>query len=63
MPGLRAGDAGSTTCITLAETLAKSREGRFRAALAALTALAAAIRFTTLGLQSYRHDEAVTAGR
>jgi mannosyltransferase len=29
----------------------------------ALTALAAAIRFSTLGLQSYRHDEAVTAGR
>lgn len=28
-----------------------------------LTALAAAIRFPTLGLQSYRHDEAVTAGR
>ncbi|MGE5283332.1 MAG: glycosyltransferase family 39 protein [Chloroflexota bacterium] len=32
-------------------------------ALVALTALAAAIRFSTLGLQSYRHDEAVTAGR
>src|SRR5260221_10370850 len=28
-----------------------------------LTALAAAIRFSTLGLQSYRHDEAVTARR
>lgn len=28
-----------------------------------LTALAAALRFPTLGLQSYRHDEAVTAGR
>ncbi len=28
-----------------------------------LTALAAAVRFSTLGLQSYRHDEAVTAGR
>ncbi|HWW67421.1 MAG TPA: glycosyltransferase family 39 protein [Solirubrobacterales bacterium] len=28
-----------------------------------LTVLAAAIRFSTLGLQSYRHDEAVTAGR
>jgi hypothetical protein len=27
------------------------------------TLLAAAIRFPTLGLQSYRHDEAVTAGR
>jgi mannosyltransferase len=32
-------------------------------ALIGLTALAAAIRFSTLGLQSYRHDEAVTAGR
>ncbi len=31
--------------------------------LVGLTALAAALRFTTLGLQSYRHDEAVTAGR
>lgn len=31
--------------------------------LVALTALAAAIRFSTLGLQGYRHDEAVTAGR
>ncbi|MBS1860963.1 MAG: glycosyltransferase family 39 protein [Actinobacteria bacterium] len=28
-----------------------------------LTVLAAAVRFPTLGLQSYRHDEAVTAGR
>jgi mannosyltransferase len=28
-----------------------------------LTALAAGLRFATLGLQSYRHDEAVTAGR
>lgn len=32
-------------------------------AVVGLTALAAAIRFSTLGLQSYRHDEAVTAGR
>lgn len=31
--------------------------------MAGLTALAAALRFPTLGLQSYRHDEAVTAGR
>ncbi|HEX8754188.1 MAG TPA: glycosyltransferase family 39 protein [Solirubrobacterales bacterium] len=28
-----------------------------------LTVLAAGLRFSTLGLQSYRHDEAVTAGR
>ena len=32
-------------------------------AVVGLTALGAAIRFSTLGLQSYRHDEAVTAGR
>jgi mannosyltransferase len=32
-------------------------------AVLGLTALAAAVRFSTLGLQSYRHDEAVTAGR
>ncbi len=32
-------------------------------AIVGLTALGAAIRFSTLGLQSYRHDEAVTAGR
>jgi 4-amino-4-deoxy-L-arabinose transferase-like glycosyltransferase len=32
-------------------------------AVVGLTAVAAAIRFSTLGLQSYRHDEAVTAGR
>jgi 4-amino-4-deoxy-L-arabinose transferase-like glycosyltransferase len=36
---------------------------RFLYALIGLTALAAALRFSTLGLQSYRHDEAVTAGR
>jgi mannosyltransferase len=40
-----------------------ANERRFPPALAGLTALAAAIRFSTLGLQSYRHDEAVTAGR
>ncbi|MBS1844352.1 MAG: hypothetical protein JST53_08050, partial [Actinobacteria bacterium] len=36
---------------------------RFLWALLGLTAFAAALRFSTLGLQSYRHDEAVTAGR
>jgi uncharacterized membrane protein len=35
----------------------------FLAAVAGFTVVAAAIRFPTLGLQSYRHDEAVTAGR
>jgi mannosyltransferase len=47
-----------------AHTFPKTAHERwFAPALAALTALAAAIRFSTLGLQSYRHDEAVTAGR
>lgn len=40
-----------------------ARERRLSPVIAGLTALAAAIRFSTLGLQSYRHDEAVTAGR
>lgn len=40
-----------------------SRARWFLWSVAALTILAAAIRFPTLGLQSYRHDEAVTAGR
>ncbi len=40
-----------------------SRTRWFLWAVIGLTALAAAIRFSTLGLQSYRHDEAVTAGR
>ena len=31
--------------------------------VAGLTALAAALRFATLGLQSYHHDEVVTASR
>lgn len=39
------------------------RSRRFLWALAGFTLLAAGIRFSTLGLQSYRHDEAVTAGR
>ena len=39
--------------------------GRSRAfwIVAGLTALAAALRFSTLGLQSFHHDEIVTAGR
>jgi 4-amino-4-deoxy-L-arabinose transferase-like glycosyltransferase len=35
----------------------------YLAALAGLLLLGATLRFTTLDLQSYRHDEAVTAGR
>jgi hypothetical protein len=48
------------------DCLETNQTTRFRRVLwlvLALTALAAAIRFSTLGLQSYRHDEAVTAGR
>ena len=33
------------------------------AALAALVAAGVAIRFATLGVQSYHHDEVITAGR
>ncbi|MGB7589082.1 MAG: glycosyltransferase family 39 protein [Solirubrobacterales bacterium] len=40
-----------------------SRARWFFWAVVGLTAIAAAIRFSALGLQSYRHDEAVTAGR
>lgn len=32
-------------------------------AVGAITALALVLRFSTLGLQAYRHDEAITAGR
>jgi len=44
-------------------SLNTARARWFPWAVAALTAVGAAIRFSTLGLQSYRHDEAVTAGR
>jgi mannosyltransferase len=40
-----------------------ARTRSFPWVVAGLTAVAAALRFSTLGLQSYRHDEAVTAGR
>ena len=46
-----------------AQTTVTTRVSRLLWLVAALTGLAAAIRFSTLGLQSYRHDEAVTAGR
>ncbi|MFI5028051.1 MAG: glycosyltransferase family 39 protein, partial [Solirubrobacterales bacterium] len=45
------------------ETTNTTRARWFLWSVLALTALAAALRFSTLGLQSYRHDEAVTAGR
>jgi mannosyltransferase len=40
-----------------------ARARSFFWAVVGLAALAATLRFSTLGLQSYRHDEAVTAGR
>jgi mannosyltransferase len=44
--------------------LSNTSRGRwFLWSVLGLTFLAAAVRFPTLGLQSYRHDEAVTAGR
>ena len=45
------------------ETTNTTRAQWFLWSVIGLTALAAALRFSTLGLQSYRHDEAVTAGR
>jgi 4-amino-4-deoxy-L-arabinose transferase-like glycosyltransferase len=45
------------------ETTNTTRARWFLWSVVALTALAASLRFPTLGLQSYRHDEAVTAGR
>jgi 4-amino-4-deoxy-L-arabinose transferase-like glycosyltransferase len=45
------------------ETTNTTRGHWFFWSVVGLTALAAALRFSTLGLQSYRHDEAVTAGR
>jgi uncharacterized membrane protein len=43
-------------------TLAPSRTGALWA-LAGLIALGAAVRFATLGLQSYHHDEIITVAR
>ena len=45
-----------------AVTLAPSRKGALWA-LAGLTALGTAVRFATLGLQSYHHDEVITVAR
>jgi mannosyltransferase len=48
-----------------AQTIREAARARSRAfwIVAGLTTLAALLRFATLGLQSYHHDEAVTAGR
>jgi len=50
---------------SIAETLMEVVRTRSRAfwVVAGLTALGAALRFATLGLQSYHHDEVVTASR
>jgi mannosyltransferase len=50
---------------TLAEAVRAAVRSRSRAfwIVAGLTALAAVLRFSTLGLQSYHHDEIVTASR
>ena len=55
-------DAAATACAPLS----LRRAGLARAvlwALAGLTALGVAIRFASLGLQSYHHDEVITAAR
>jgi 4-amino-4-deoxy-L-arabinose transferase-like glycosyltransferase len=57
---LRRGGAGS-----LAQSVAEAARARSRAfwIVAGLTAVAALLRFATLGVQSYHHDEIVTASR
>lgn len=57
---LRRGGAGS-----IAQSLREAARARSRAfwIVAGLTALGAALRFATLGVQSYHHDEIVTASR
>jgi len=49
----------------LAHSIGAAVRARSRAfwIVAGLTALAAALRFATLGVQAYHHDEAITAGR
>jgi mannosyltransferase len=58
-----AGHSRSFDWMALLTSPNTSRARWFLWAVVGLTALGAAIRFSTLGLQSYRHDEAVTAGR
>ena len=50
---------------TVAQSIATAARSRSRAfwIVAGLTALGAALRFATLGLQAYHHDEIVTASR
>lgn len=60
-----AGALGRGSLSTYLETLAAAVRSRSRTfwIVAGLTVLAAALRFATLGLQSYHHDEIVTASR
>jgi hypothetical protein len=50
---------------TLLESIREAARARSRAfwIVAGLTVLAAGLRFATLGVQSYHHDEIVTASR
>jgi uncharacterized membrane protein len=59
------GALGRRGLSTYREALGELVRSRSRAfwVVAGLTALAAAVRFSTLGLQSYHHDEIVTASR
>ncbi len=56
------GRGGFSTYMEAARELVRSRSRTFWI-VAGLTAFAAALRFATLGLQSYHHDEIVTASR
>jgi mannosyltransferase len=60
-----AGALGRSSLSTLFEALREVVRSRSRAfwVVAGLTVLAAGLRFATLGLQAYHHDEVVTASR
>jgi 4-amino-4-deoxy-L-arabinose transferase-like glycosyltransferase len=60
-----AGALGRGSLSTLSEAVRERLRARSRAfwIVAGLTALAAALRFATLGVQAYHHDEIVTASR
>ena len=62
---MEAAALGRGSLSTLARAVRQAVRARSRAfwIVAGLTALAAALRFSTLGLQSYHHDEIVTASR
>jgi 4-amino-4-deoxy-L-arabinose transferase-like glycosyltransferase len=62
---MEAAALGRSNLSTLAQAVRHAVRSRSRAfwIVAGLTAVAAALRFSTLGLQSYHHDEIVTASR